>query len=119
MRSPLVVIEQPPVSDLANLVEITEQVLVQHLLSVCTVEAFDVGVLVRLASRQAVNHLHAVHSLAFLVRRQSFFSIRSFIARFSSARSAYMRFSLLFSASRSFTRRSSAASSPPYFDFHL
>src|SRR5690606_39752393 len=49
MRSPLVVIEQPPVSDLANLVEITEQVLVQHLLSVCTVEAFDVGVLVRLA----------------------------------------------------------------------
>src|SRR5690606_4468241 len=58
MRSPLVVIEQPPVSDLANLVEITEQVLVQHLLSVCTVEAFGVGVLVRLA-RLAVTDAHS------------------------------------------------------------
>src|SRR3546814_3006360 len=65
-------------------------------------------------------HLDQVpHRFALLLRPYSFFAIRSFIAALSSASSAYIRLSLAFSASRSLTRRSSAASRPPYFDFHL
>src|SRR5690606_26110839 len=65
-------------------------------------------------------HLDQVpHGLALLLRPYSFFAIRSFIAALSSASSAYIRLSLAFSASRSLTRRSSEASRPPYFDFHL
>src|SRR5690606_15868255 len=59
------------------------------------------------------------HCLALLLRPYSFFAIRSFIAALPSASSAYIRLSLAFSASRSLTRRSSEASRPPYFDFHL
>ena len=53
-----------------------------------------------------------------LGRPQSFFSIRSRNASASMALSAYIRFSLAFSASSSWIRLSSEASSPPYFDFH-
>ena len=46
-------------------------------------------------------------------------AIRSFIGALSSASSAYIRFSLALSASSSFTRLSSDASSPPRLLFHL
>ena len=51
-------------------------------------------------------------------RRYNFFS-SPLIASFSSASSAYMRLSRLFSDSSSLTRTSSETSSPPYFAFHL
>src|SRR5690606_36127 len=52
-------------------------------------------------------------------RRQSFRPRTSLIAAFSRARSAYMRLSLAFSTSSSFSRLSSATDAPPYFDFQL
>src|SRR5690606_32575368 len=65
-------------------------------------------------------HLDQVpHGLALLLRPYSFFAIRPFIAALSSASSAYIRLSFALWASRSLTRRSSEASRPPYFDFHL
>src|SRR5690606_6338819 len=64
-------------------------------------------------------HLDQVpHRLALLLRPYSFSAIRSFIAALSSASSAYIRLSLLFSASNSLTRFRSDASMPPYLDFH-
>src|SRR5690606_5074080 len=58
------------------------------------------------------------HGLPLLRRPYSFFAMRSFMAALSRASSAYMRFSLEFSASSSLTRRSSEASRPPYLAFH-
>ena len=57
--------------------------------------------------------------IAFRSRPYSLFAIRFFIAVFSSARSAYMRLSLKFSAGSAFISFRSEASMPPYFDFHL
>jgi len=51
-------------------------------------------------------------------RAHGFFAIKYFIAALSSASSAYIRLSLLFSASSSLTRFRSDASKPLYFDFH-
>ena len=48
-------------------------------------------------------------------RLYSFFESRSLIAAFSSASSAYIRFSFAFSASSSFIRLSSETLTPPYF----
>jgi hypothetical protein len=45
----LVVFDHPPVGRLADIVQATEQVLIQHLLAEAAVEAFDVSVLVRFA----------------------------------------------------------------------
>ena len=47
-------------------------------------------------------------------RLYSFLESRSRIAAFSSASSAYMRFSFAFSASNSFIRLSSETLTPPY-----
>lgn len=47
-----------------------------------------------------------------------FFAIRSCIAALSSPNSAYIRSSLLFAVSSSFTRLRSDTSIAPYFDFH-
>ena len=55
--------------------------------------------------------------MAFNVRAYSFFAITSFRAVTSRARSAYIRFKRLFSASRSFSLFTSDASMPPYLDF--
>ena len=52
-------------------------------------------------------------------RRHSFRCSTSLIAAFSSASSAYIRFSFAFSASSSFSRFSSETVAPPYFDFQL
>lgn len=55
-----------------------------------------------------------------LVRRTcSFLAITSLSAVFSSAGSAYIRFSRPSSSANSFKRRTSDASTPPYFDFQL
>jgi len=51
----LVVFDHPTVSRLADVVEAGEQVLVQNLLSEGPLEAFDVGVLVRLAGLDVAN----------------------------------------------------------------
>ncbi len=65
-------------------------------------------------------HLHEAPYRPTLAHRPyNFFSIRSFIAALSSANSAYVRLSRAFSASNSFTRRSSDASSPPCWLYHL
>lgn len=48
-------------------------------------------------------------------RLYSFFESRSRIAAFSSANSAYIRFSFAFSVSSSFIRFSSETLTPPYF----
>lgn len=59
MGTLLVVLEHPPVGGLAHVIKAGEQVLVQDLLAEGPVEAFDVGVLVRLA-RLDVPDGHAV-----------------------------------------------------------
>ena len=45
----LVVLDQPAAGDFPHLVQIAEQIQVQDLITVGPVEAFDVGILVRLA----------------------------------------------------------------------
>lgn len=49
MGSLLVVLDHPLTHDLADLVEVTEQIQVQDFIAHRAVEAFDVGILVRLA----------------------------------------------------------------------
>src|SRR5690606_1021394 len=71
------------------------------------------------AQRPLVLLQEEAHGVALLRRPYSFLAIRSFIAALSRASSAYIRLSLAFSASSSFTRRSSDASMPPYFDFFI
>src|SRR4029453_15248213 len=60
---------------------------------------------------------HDPDRLALGRRRQSFRLRTSLIAVFSSAKSAYIRLSLAFSASNSRSRLSSAIPAPAYFDF--
>lgn len=55
----LVVVEHPPPGGLADVVEASEQVLVQDLFAKGPVEAFDVGVLVGLAGLDVLNR-HAL-----------------------------------------------------------
>ena len=62
-------------------------------------------------------HQHG-HDLAFRGRRHRFRLTTSLIAAFSSSSSAYIRFSLAFSASSSFNRFSSATDAPAYFARH-
>jgi tRNA/rRNA methyltransferase len=62
---------------------------------------------------------HVLDHRTLLNRPYSFFSIASFIARFSRARSAYMRLSLVFSCSSSLSRLSSETPKPPNLAFHL
>src|SRR5262245_24307978 len=62
-------------------------------------------------------HQHG-HDLAFRGQRDRFRLRTSLIAAFSSASSAYIRFSLAFSALSSFSRLSSATEAPAYFARH-
>lgn len=57
--------------------------------------------------------------LVFLCEPYRFFVLKSSIIALSSGNTAYSRLSLASSASRSLIRRSSEASKPPHFDFHL
>ena len=59
MGSGLVVVDHPPVRGLANVFKACEQVVVQHFLAEGAVEAFDVGVLVRLAGLDVLDG-HAI-----------------------------------------------------------
>src|SRR5882757_9530634 len=73
--------------------------------------------LTRLANTQLFLLNQVTNRFPFLRRRYSFFSIRFFMARFSILSSAYIFFNSACSASRSFSRLTSEASLPPYFDF--
>src|ERR1700758_1796083 len=75
------------------------------------------GYLASSHNRQSVSLDHDPDRLALGRRRQSFRLRTSLIAVFSSARSAYMRLSLAFSASSSRSRLSSLTPAPAYFDF--
>src|SRR5437773_6035050 len=81
----------------------------------------DVGVAQQAgAPRPVVRRPREPHGqdLSFRGRRHRFRLKTSLIAAFSSARSAYIRFSLEFSASGSFNRLSSAIDAPAYFARH-
>src|SRR5919112_5197619 len=74
------------------------------------------------AAGQALAHSElftdAGNQLPFDRRLYSFFVSTSFKIRCSKDSSAYMAFNRRFSSSSSRKRRMSAASMPPYFDFH-
>ena len=59
------------------------------------------------------------HRLPLRDGRHHFFELRSFNMALSSIASASSFFSLAFSSVRTFSRRASDTSSPPYFAFHL
>ncbi len=64
-------------------------------------------------------HLEVSDGLAPRDGRHHFFELMSFSMALSSIDSASSLFSFRFSSSRTFSRRASETSSPPYFDFHL
>jgi len=51
----LVVLEHPRPAELSNLIEMSEQPSVEHFLAIRSVEALDVGVLIRLAGLDVVD----------------------------------------------------------------
>ena len=60
MRPALIVVDSPPVRGFSNLGYIAKQVHVEHLFTVGAIEAFDVGILIRLARLDVVES----HSLS-------------------------------------------------------
>lgn len=71
-----------------------------------------------LATGELVLSHQALHRCSLGCRRHNFRDRTSWIAAFSSASSAYIRFRRLFSASRSLTRLSSPTDMPAYLLFH-